>query len=109
MLALLLAAAVTQAEPAARETPNLYRPDPATCRALRRHVEERSRPDPAGLPVYTGRAPRKLGELPPAAAQYAVLRRIGPCTMPAPVGYRQDYLLPGAADVRPGDGPANRR
>ncbi|MCR5878253.1 hypothetical protein [Phenylobacterium sp. J367] len=48
MIALLLAAAVTQAEPAATETPNLYRSDAAACQALRRHVAERSAPAAAG-------------------------------------------------------------
>jgi hypothetical protein len=101
MLALLLAASLAQAQPAARETPNLHREEPAACKALRRHVLERARPGPLGEPAYDGRSVRKLGELPPADREYAVLRKLGGCTVPAPVGYRQDYLAPGPADARP--------
>ena len=97
MLALLLAATVSSATPAAQETPNLFH-EPASCRALQRHVLERARPQGVGAPVFDGRGPRKLGELPPAKAEYAVMRKMGGCMVPAPVGYHQDYLLPGAAD-----------
>jgi hypothetical protein len=46
--------------------------------------------------------------------QYAVLRVVDGCGVPAPVGYHQDYLAPGAADnpppavTREGE-PSNRR
>lgn len=101
MIALLLAASLAQVQPTARETPNLHRQEPAACKALRRHVLEGARPGPSGEPIYDGRAIRRLGDLPPAAREYAVLRKLGGCTLPAPVGYRQDYLLPGPADARP--------
>ena len=32
--------------------------------------------------------PRKLGELPPARAEYAVMRSVGGCMVPAPVRFR---------------------
>lgn len=33
--------------------------------------------------------PRKLGELPPAKAEYAVMRKVDGCMVPAPVGYHR--------------------
>ncbi|WP_334160893.1 hypothetical protein [Phenylobacterium sp.] len=85
--------------------------DPGACDALRRHVLERAAPRGVGAPRYDGRTPRRLGELPPAAAEYAVQRKVDGCPLPAPVGYRQDYLLPGAADpgVTPSDERSRRR
>jgi hypothetical protein len=46
--------------------------------------------------------------------QYAVMRMVDSCMVPAPIGYHQDYLAPGAADnppppvTREGE-PSNRR
>jgi hypothetical protein len=105
MIALLitaqLAAAVPHgAQPAARETPNLYREEPR-CASVRRHVMERLVPSRAQGSVSDGRAFRRLDELPRANLEYAVLRSVEGCMVPAPVGYRQDYLLPGAADPKP--------
>lgn len=96
-LAALVLAAAASAAPAPAQTaapmPNLYNP-PARCSELRDQIVRRQ------LAAMGGRRP---------AAQYAVLRQVDGCGVPAPVGYHQDYLLPGAADVRPGDGPGNRR
>ena len=90
-IAALLAAAVT-AQPAQAETlapmPNLYRP-PARCGALHEGVVRH---------VQTSTGQRKN------VRQYAVLRQVEGCPVPAPAGYRQDYLLPGAADA-----PQSRR
>lgn len=85
--------------------------DSHACDGLRRHVLERAAPRAVGPLRYDGRTPRRLGELPPAAAEYAVLRKVDGCLLPAPVGYRQDYLLPGAADpgVMPSGGRSRRR
>ena len=67
----------------------------------------RMRPVQAGDPVSLLRpqdriGPRRLGDLPPARAEYAVMRSIGGCMIPAPVGYHP-------APVRPVDEPENRR
>lgn len=86
LAAILLAASV--AAPAATETPNLYQGPSPGCRDIYRQVAERQARQ--GL--------RRLGELPPAAATYAVQRSVAGCPAPTPVGYRQDYLLPGKAD-----------
>jgi hypothetical protein len=47
----------------------------------------------------------------PPGAQYAVLRQLDGCSVPTPIGYHPDYLLPGAADPqpKPEGAPANRR
>jgi hypothetical protein len=99
LTALILAAAVTQAAPAASETPNLN-PAPPRCGVIAQQVIERQR-----------ETLRKLGQLPKAGVTYAVNRNVDGCPVPTPMGYHPDYLLPGAADqpVRRGDGPSNRR
>jgi hypothetical protein len=100
MLAILAVLAAVGADPAATETPNLHRA-PAHCADVQRRVAERQ------VEQF-----RQLGRLPRARGEYAVQRRVDGCTVPAPVGYRQDYLLPGAADApefRRGDGRSNRR
>ena len=43
-----------------------------------------------------------LGNLPPARAEYTVMRMVEGCAVPAPVGYRQP-------PVRPAGEPSNRR
>lgn len=99
LVAMLLAASVTA--PAAQETPNIYRGAPPGCRDIFRQVQERQRRQGA----------QRLGELPRAAAIYAVDRQVNGCPVPTPVGYRQDYLLPGKADpysARP-EGERSRR
>ncbi|WP_374467734.1 hypothetical protein [Phenylobacterium sp.] len=111
MIALLIAAQVAvAAEPTARETPNLFH-EPAACRSVRRDVMERLLPSAAAGSPADPRALRRLDELPWGNLEYAVVRRIDGCMIPAPAGYRQGHLLPGAAEraPRPGDGPANRR
>jgi hypothetical protein len=78
MIALLLAAALTVtpgAEPAARETPNAY-VLPAHCRDIQRRVKDHQRD------VF-----RRLGQEPRANLEYAVLRSIAGCPVPAPMGY----------------------
>jgi hypothetical protein len=83
-------------------TPNLY-PQPAPdCRDVARRVAYRQR-------IYF----EKLGRLPPANLEYAVLRQIDGCTVPAPVGYHPP-AAPGAADSPPlpvthEGAPSNRR
>lgn len=98
LVALVLAGAVAGPAPSATETPNLYQGPAPGCRDIYRHVAERQKRQGAQL----------LGELPPAAAIYAVDRRVAGCPVPTPVGYRQDYLLPGAADA-PQFRPAGER
>jgi hypothetical protein len=78
MIALLLAAALTGAPgavPAARETPNAY-VLPEHCRDIQRRVRDHQRD------VF-----RKLGQEPRARAEYAVLRSVAGCPVPAPMGY----------------------
>lgn len=84
-IALLLAAVASGApddRPVQLPMPNFYR-QPAKCGPLHegvtRHVQ-----------TAAGKA---------LAPQYAVLRTVDGCGVPAPAGYRQDYLLPGAADA----------
>lgn len=76
-------------------TPNLFH-QPDWCGALHDEVVRRIRTSAAG----------KHG-----IAQYAVLRSIDHCGVPAPIGYHPDYLLPGAADpaAKPAGAPPNRR
>lgn len=100
MLAILAALAAVGAAPAATETPNRYSA-PSHCSDIQRRVAERQQEQL-----------QQLGRLPRARAVYAVERRVDGCPVPAPVGYRQDYLLPGAADApefRPADERLNRR
>jgi hypothetical protein len=89
--------------PVAERTPNLYRPPGPECADIQRRVRQDQR-----------LAFEKLGKLPPGHAEYAVLRQVQGCAVPAPVGYHPP-ALPGAADVPPpaavtreGE-PSNRR
>jgi hypothetical protein len=101
MIALLLAAAVSvqpmvpheaAAPPDTERMPNLYSV-PARCGAV---IEREVRRQQVAL---RGRSP---------LLQYAVLRRLDGCPVPAPVGYHPDYVAPGAA-ARPEGAPAGRR
>jgi hypothetical protein len=108
MIALLLAAQLAAAPvpgeaplaPNARiaRTPNLYRLKPG-CEDIQRKV----RNDAA-------EQARKLGRLPPADKEYAVMRQVEDCMVAAPIGYHPQ-LLPGTADqpVKREDAPENRR
>jgi hypothetical protein len=85
MLALFAAAAVAAAPhspPPTERTPNFYRP-PAHCGEIHDEVVRRIRTARKGRPMI---------------AQYAVLRSIDGCGVPAPVGYRPDYLAPPKAE-----------
>ncbi|MET0273809.1 MAG: hypothetical protein ABW360_12550 [Phenylobacterium sp.] len=97
LMALVIAAAVSQPTPSASETPNLYRAPP-NCGAIAQQVSARQR-----------ESLRKLGRLPRGHLQYAVVRSLDGCPLPTPMGYHPDYLLPGQADIRRGDAPSNRR
>ena len=106
LAALTVAASLAGPMPAAAvrtdvlPTPNLYR-QPAVCGEPYRQVVERQREEL-----------RKLGRLPNGIAEYAVLRQVGGCAVPAPVGYHPGYLVPGAADIpliTREDAPSNRR
>lgn len=91
MLALFAAAAVTaaaQSPPPTERTPNLYRP-PARCGEVFDKVVRR---------IETSQGGRR-GPL-----QYAVLRQIDGCAVPAPVGYHPDYLAPDRAPNAPDSG-----
>ena len=81
--AFVLAAAV--ATPPLKEAPmpNFFRP-PAGCGELHGQVVRH---------IQTATGARR------PAAQYAVMRKVDGCMVPAPARYRQDYLLPGAADA----------
>jgi hypothetical protein len=99
LVALAAAAVATASPPKTERTPNLYRPPGADCRDVIRRVSEDQK-----------EAFRRLGTLPDAARQYAVLRQLDGCPVPAPMGYHPP-ALPGAADapVMRGDAPSNRR
>ena len=62
--------------------PNFYS-QPAKCGPMADAVTRRIR-------TATGQKPLKI---------YAVDRTVGGCAVPAPMGYRPDYLLPGKADA----------
>ena len=99
ILAALAAAAVAGAPPVVERTPNLYRPPSRDCRDIERRVSEDQQ-----------ESLKKLGRLPNAIAQYAVLRQMEGCPVPAPMGYHPP-ASPGAADapaMRAG-APSNRR
>lgn len=87
LTAIIFAAAASQATPASPPTlapmPNFYRP-PARCGPLHQGVVRHVQTATGGL--------RPLKE-------YAVARQVDGCPVPAPAGYRQDYLLPGSADA----------
>jgi hypothetical protein len=97
MIGLILVAALSGSPPTVEPMPNLFRP-PSRCGPLHDEVARRIRTSTAGRS---------------AILQYAVLRTVDGCGVPAPVGYHPDYLAPGAADPqsgpRPEDGPGNRR
>jgi hypothetical protein len=84
LTAISLAAAVAAAAPppTAERMPNLYRP-PARCGALHDDVVRRVRTSLKDRPGF----------------DYAVMRSVGGCGVPAPAGYHPDYLLPGHADA----------
>ena len=87
-----------QVRPAASETLNVYTPRPY-CGDLQQRVVARQREEL-----------KKLGRLPNAGRQYAVLRQVEGCPIPAPMGYHPGYVLPGAADApMREDAPSNRR
>jgi hypothetical protein len=103
MIALLLAAAVAAqttpiaprkvaAPPKTEPMPNLY-----------------SVPDRCGSVVEreVHRQEVALHARPPFV-QYAVLRKLDGCPVPAPVGYHPNYLTPGAA-AKPEGAPAGKR
>ena len=100
MILTILAAAVVVGGPLppTERTPNLYRPPSRDCRDVIRRVSEDQK-----------EAFRRLGTLPNAAKQYAVLRQIEGCPVPSPMGYHPP-ALPGAADAPAmrGDAPSNR-
>jgi hypothetical protein len=97
MIELVLVAALSGSPPIAEQMPNAFH-QPDRCGPLHDEVVRRIRTSTAG----------RGGIL-----QYAVLRQVDGCGVPAPVGYHPDYLAPSAADpqsaARPGDGPGNRR
>lgn len=87
MIALLLAAALSG--PAADrnlllETPPLIA-NPYSCREVAEKVREGQR-----------EAFSKLGKLPPAHGEYAVMRKVEGCMVPAPLGYHPRPLNPSA-------------
>ena len=108
LAALTLAATVMIAQPVptagqlpnTERTPNLYRPPGPGCADIERRVREDQREQL-----------QKLGRLPLPLLEYAVLREVRGCPVPAPVGYHPS-ALPGAADnppvTREGE-PSNRR
>jgi hypothetical protein len=97
LLALSLAAAVAatpqpaQAQQAA-PMPNFYQPA-AKCGPVGREVARQIRTATRGR----------------MEAMYAVVRDVDGCMVPAPVGYRQDYLAPGKWDARPAGEPPRKR
>jgi hypothetical protein len=101
LAALATAAAVQVAmpPPRAERTPNLYPQPAAGCADIQRRVLEDQKEQF-----------QKLGRLPPGHLEYAVLRTVEGCPVPAPVGYHPPSL-PGAADAPAmrGDAPSNRR
>ena len=98
LAALAAAGTVTALPPRTERTPNLYRPV-AGCADIERRVSNDQQ-----------EAFRKLGRLPNAAKQYAVLRQMDGCPVSAPMGYHPP-ALPGAADAPAmrEDAPSNRR
>jgi hypothetical protein len=70
------------------EKENIYRPA-VGCEDIQRRIAEHQR-----------ETLKKLDRLPPAYREYAVLRQLGGCPVPAPVGYHPP-ALPGAADYPP--------
>jgi hypothetical protein len=108
LAALALATVLTAVTPAraadpvpphTERTPNLYRPPSPGCRDVERRVVEDQQEQLS-----------KLGRLPRAYAEYAVLRQMQGCPVPSPVGYHPP-ALPGAADAPAmrEDAPSNRR
>lgn len=69
-----------------QRTPNLYQPKPG-CDVIARLVAEQEREEA-----------RKLGRLPNAGKEYAVMRQVEGCMVPAPMGYHPPALT-GAADA----------
>jgi hypothetical protein len=94
-LAVAAVAASAQQPPQAEPMPNLYSV-PARCGSIIDREVSRQRT------AFNGRLP---------AVQVAVLRSLGGCPVPTPMGYHPGYLLPGAADTpaKREDAPSNRR
>jgi hypothetical protein len=118
MLALLLAAQIAGATPAPASVPEVIPVPPAPAAPhSRRLVPGTAAPydcNQLGRQIaFRGRGGeyRRLDQLPMGGLQYAVVRMIRGCPVPAPVGYHPGYLLPGAADpaAKPEDAPWNRR
>jgi hypothetical protein len=99
MILTILAAAVVAGGPLppTERTPNLYR-EPEGCGEIQRRVASHQR-----------ETLRKLGRLPNAIAEYAVLRQVEGCPVAAPVGYHPP-AAPGAADAPAmrEDAPSNK-
>ncbi|THD57760.1 hypothetical protein [Phenylobacterium sp.] len=97
IFAAFAAAAIAGAPPIAEPTPNLYH-QPAYCHDVVSREVERQKV------AFNGQVP---------AAEYAVMRTLGGCGVPTPVGYHPSYLQPGAATADPPpkreDAPSNRR
>ncbi|HEY0437876.1 MAG TPA: hypothetical protein VGC92_14640 [Phenylobacterium sp.] len=93
--------AVAAVPPIAERTPNLYRAPGPGCAQVASKVRQDQQEQF-----------RQLGKLPMGHTEYAVLRQVGGCAVPAPVGYHPP-MLPGAADIPPDatreDAPSNRR
>jgi hypothetical protein len=98
MILAALAAVALANPPVIEPTPNIYRA-PVGCEDIQRRVSEDQR-----------ETLKKLGRLPPAYAEYAVLRQVQGCPVAAPIGYHPP-ALPGAADAPATreDAPSNRR
>ena len=79
MIALLLAAGLAASDPA-----DLLRGSPACPSGLARASDPASLMRPQDWAVAR---PRKLGELPRAKAEYAVMRKVGGCMVAAPANY----------------------
>ena len=80
MIALLLAAGL------AANDPNALLRDPQRCNAGVLHTSA----DPALMMRprdWPAARPRKLGDLPPARAEYTVMRKVDGCMVPAPVRF----------------------
>ena len=95
LAATLAAGTILGAPPIAEPTPNLYH-QPVYCRdVVSREVARQT-------VAFNGHPP---------AAEYAVLRTLGGCGVPTPVGYHPTYVQPGGADptLKREDAPSNRR
>lgn len=80
MIALVLAAGIAASDPA-----DLLRAPPACPSGLAHASDPASLMRPQDWPAARA---RKLGELPRAKAEYAVMRKVNGCMVPAPVTFR---------------------